>query len=260
MILDTLAFAARKRVEEEKKIIPLEEVKELAQKVKLSEPFAFEKALQKESLSFICEVKKASPSKKVIAEDFPYLQIAEDYAKAGTDCISVLTEPTQFLGRDTYLAEIHKKVQIPLLRKDFTVDEYMIYQAKALGASAVLLICALLTAAELKKYIALCDTLGLSALVEAHDKEEITQGLSAGARILGINNRNLKTFAVDLQNCFQLKKYIPKDVISVAESGIKTAADIAQIRAEGIDAVLIGETLMRAKNKKKTLELLKGEL
>lgn len=260
MILDELAFSTKKRVEEQKKIISLDEMKVLAEGVKLGTPFAFEKALRKDSLSFICEVKKASPSKSVIAEDFPYLEIATDYERAGADCISVLTEPTKFLGRDDYLSEISKQVQIPLLRKDFTVDAYMIYQAKALGASAVLLICALLDTQTLKKYIALCDRLGLSALVEAHDEKEIASAVKAGARMIGVNNRNLKDFTVDIQNCIRLKKYIPKDVISIAESGIKTAGDIAQIRNAGIDAVLIGETLMRAKNKKKELEALKGAL
>ncbi|WP_330695146.1 indole-3-glycerol phosphate synthase TrpC [Anaerotignum sp.] len=258
MILDELAYRAFKRVEEQKKMISLEEMKELAQGKGDTKPFAFEKALCKNNLAFICEVKKASPSKSVIAEEFPYSEIAADYEYAGADCISVLTEPTRFLGKDEYLLEISKQVQIPLLRKDFTVDEYMIYQAKTLGASAVLLICALLDTQTLKKYIALCDRLELSALVEAHDEKEITSAVKAGARMIGVNNRNLKDFTVDIHNCIRLKKYIPEDVIYVAESGIKTAADIARIWDAGIDAVLIGETLMRAKNKKKELETLKG--
>ncbi len=259
MILDELALSTMKRVEAQKKIIFLEEMKALAENVK-SISFTFEKALRKDSLAFICEVKKASPSKSVIAEDFPYLEIVKEYEQAGADCISVLTEPTKFLGQDEYLSQISKRVQIPLLRKDFTVDEYMIYQAKALGASAVLLICALLDTEKLKKYIEICDSLGLSALVEAHDEEEIHSAVRAGARVIGVNNRNLKDFTVDIHNCIRLKKYIPKDVIYIAESGIKTAQDIAKIRNAGIDAVLIGETLMRAKDKKKELEALKGEL
>ena len=260
MILDTLALAARKRVAEEKKLISLEEMKVRAKAFETVNPFSFEKVLQKEGLSFICEVKKASPSKSVIAEDFPYLDIAKEYEQAGADCISVLTEPTKFLGKDAYLAEISERVELPLLRKDFTVDAYMIYQSKVLGASAVLLICALLTEEKLKEYIILCDALGLSALVEAHDKEEIAQAIKAGARLIGVNNRNLKDFTVDINNCIHLKKYIPKDVIYVAESGIQTAEDIAKIKYAGIDAVLIGETLMRAKNKKDALDLLKGEV
>lgn len=257
MILNELANMARKRVEEQKEIISLEEMKELA-KCKKKTSFVFEEALGKDGLAFICEVKKASPSKSVIAQEFPYLDIAKDYEQAGADCISVLTEPTKFLGRDVYLAEISKEVKIPILRKDFTVDEYMIYQAKALGASAVLLICALLGTDTLKQYIKVCDSLGLSALVEAHDKTEIDSAVKAGGRIIGVNNRNLKDFTVDIQNCIRLKRYIPKDVISIGESGIQTSQDIAKIRDAGLDAVLIGETLMRAKNKKKALEALKG--
>lgn len=260
MILDELANSARKRVEEQKKRLSLEEMKELAESNRTNFSFAFEKALQKEGLAFICEVKKASPSKSIIAQDFPYVEIAKEYEQAGADCISILTEPTKFLGRDEYLTEISKQVKVPLLRKDFTVDEYMIYQAKALGASAVLLICALLETDILKQYIKVCDSLGLSALVEAHDETEIASAVMAGARIIGVNNRNLKDFTVDIQNCIRLKKYIPKDVISIGESGIHTAEDIVKIREAGLDAVLIGETLMRAKNKKKGLEALKGEL
>lgn len=260
MILDELANSARKRIAEQKKRFSLEEMKELAKSNNINTPFAFEKALQKESLAFICEVKKASPSKSIITQDFPYLEIAKEYEQGGADCISVLTEPTKFLGRDEYLAEISKQVKSPLLRKDFTVDAYMIYQAKALGASAVLLICALLETDTLKQYIKVCDNLGLSALVEAHDETEIASAVKAGARIIGVNNRNLKDFTVDIQNCVRLKRYIPKDVITIGESGIKTATDIAKIRDAGLDAVLIGETLMRANDKKKELEALKGEL
>ncbi|MCQ4937006.1 indole-3-glycerol phosphate synthase TrpC [Anaerotignum propionicum] len=260
MILDELANSARKRVEEQKKRFSLEEMKELAKTNDTNIPFAFEKALRKDGLAFICEVKKASPSKSIIAQDFPYLEIAQEYEQAGADCISVLTEPTKFLGRDEYLTEISKQVKVPLLRKDFTVDKYMIYQAKALGASAILLICALLDTDTLKHYIKICDRLGLSALVETHDETEIASAVKAGARIIGVNNRNLKDFTVDIQNCIRLKKYIPKDVISIGESGIQTYEDIVKIRDAGIDAVLIGETLMRAKNKKKGLERLKGVL
>ncbi|WP_312059781.1 indole-3-glycerol phosphate synthase TrpC [Anaerotignum sp.] len=260
MILDELANSARKRVEEQKKRFTLEEMKELAKTNDTNIPFAFEKALRKDGLAFICEVKKASPSKSIIAQDFPYLKIAKEYEQAGADCISILTEPTKFLGRDEYLTEISKQVKVPLLRKDFTVDEYMIYQAKALGASAILLICALLDTDTLKHYIKICDRLGLSALVETHDETEIASAVKAGARIIGVNNRNLKDFTVDIQNCIRLKKYIPKDVISIGESGIQTSEDIVKIRDAGIDAVLIGETLMRAKNKKKGLERLKGVL
>ena len=198
-ILDELAEYARKRVEHDKKKISPTEIKRLA----LSMPkgnFSFEKALRKYDIAFICECKKASPSKGIIAENFPYLDIAQEYEQAGADCISVLTEPSRFLGRDSYLKEITEKVSIPCLRKDFTVDEYMIYQARLLGASAVLLICSILDKLQIKEYINICDTLGLSALVEVHDENEIKTALQSGARIIGVNNRNLKDFSVQFEN------------------------------------------------------------
>lgn len=256
-ILDKLAEHARERVAEAKKEIPLEEIKGQA----LSLPkgnFAFEKALKKPGISFICECKKASPSKGLIAPDFPYLQIAKDYEAAGADCLSVLTEPKWFLGRDEYLKEIANAVNIPCLRKDFTVDEYMIYEAKLLGASAVLLICSILSEEKLREYIGLCDELGLSALVEAHDETEVRVASKAGARVIGVNNRNLKDFSVDTDNSIKLRGLIPKNVLFVSESGVSSAEDVAKLREIGADAVLIGETLMRASDKKAKLTELKG--
>ena len=188
------------------------------------------------------------------------MQIAKDYETAGADCISVLTEPKWFLGSDSYLKEIAENVSIPCLRKDFTVDPYMIYEAKVLGASAVLLICSILSEKEIKQYIKICDELGLSALVEAHDEEEVKTALDCGARVIGINNRNLKDFSVDTQNSRKLREIVPKNVIFVSESGIKTADDIKQLREIGADAVLIGETLMRAEDKKAKLAELRGNL
>lgn len=208
--------------------------------------------------AFICEVQKASPSKGLIAPEFPYLDIAKAYEAAGAACISVLTEPKWFLGRDEYLAEIAETVSIPCIRKDFVVDEYMIYQAKVLGASAVLLICALLDQAVLKHYLTLCDQLGLSALVEAHDERELLRALSAGARIIGVNNRNLRDFTVDLGNAERLRRLAPEEVLFVAESGIQTAEDVAMLRQARVNGVLIGETLMRAADKKITLAQLRG--
>ena len=221
-------------------------------------PFRFSAALAKPGLAFICECKKASPSKGLIAPDFPYLQIAKEYEAAGADAISVLTEPKWFLGSDTYLKEIASAVSTPCLRKDFTVDEYMIYEAKLLGASAVLLICAILDDAQLKEYLAICDTLGLSALVEAHDDAEVERALKAGARILGVNNRNLKDFSVDPDNSRRLRALIPREVLFVSESGVRSAGDIAVLRELGADGVLIGETLMRAADKKAALAGLRG--
>lgn len=258
-ILDQLADHARERVAEAKKKIPLDEIKRQALLLPRSD-FAFEKALKKDGISYICECKKASPSKGLIAPDFPYLQIAKEYETAGADCISVLTEPKWFLGRDEYLREIASNVSIPCLRKDFTVDEYMIYEAKVLGASAVLLICSILTAEDIREYIYLCDELGLSALVEAHDEFEVKVAVKAGARIIGVNNRNLKDFSVDTENSARLRRLIPKDVLFVSESGVRDASDVAKLREIGADAVLIGETLMRATDKKAKLAELRGAL
>lgn len=256
-ILDKLADYARERVESAKKDISLEEIKDKAYALPKGD-FAFEKALKKDELSFICECKKASPSKGLIAADFPYLEIAKEYEKAGADCISVLTEPKWFLGNNDYLKEIAENVKIPCIRKDFTVDEYMIYEAKALGASAILLIVAVLSDNQLKDYINICDELGLSALVEAHDEREVKTALEAGARIIGVNNRNLKDFSVDTENSKRLRNLIPCDIIFVSESGVKTAEDVKAIREIGADAVLIGETLMKDPDKEQKLNELRG--
>ena len=256
-ILDELAEYAKLRVENHKKKISLDEIKKSALSLPKGD-FSFEKALRTDDIAFICECKKASPSKGVIAENFPYLQIAKDYETAGADCISVLTEPKWFLGSDEYLKEIANAVSIPCLRKDFTVDEYMIYQAKLLGASAVLLICSILSESQLKEYIAICETLGLSALVEVHDESEIQTALQSGAKIIGVNNRNLKDFSVDTQNSGNLRKLVPNDIIFVSESGVKTSEDVQTLRNIGANAVLVGETLMRAENKKQKLAELRG--
>lgn len=256
-ILDKLAEHARERVASAKQNISVEEIKKCALAMPRGD-FEFEKALKKEDISFICECKKASPSKGIIANDFPYLQIAKEYEAAGADCISVLTEPKWFLGSDRYLREIAQAVNIPCLRKDFTVDEYMIYEAKCLGASAVLLICSILSENQIKEYIEICDTLGLSALVEAHDEAEVKTALKCGSRMIGVNNRNLKDFSVDTENSRRLRSLIPKDVVFVSESGVKTPEDVQLLREIGADAVLIGETLMKAADKKKKLNILRG--
>ncbi|MBQ8623173.1 MAG: indole-3-glycerol phosphate synthase TrpC [Oscillospiraceae bacterium] len=258
-ILDQLADYARERTEQAKLKIPLEEIRRKA----LSLPkgsFTFENALKKTGISFICECKKASPSKGLIAPDFPYLQIAKEYEAAEADCISVLTEPKWFLGSDEYLKAIASNVSIPCLRKDFTVDEYMIYEAKVLGASAVLLICSILTEEELREYMCLCDELGLSALVEAHDETEVRVAVKAGAHIIGVNNRNLKDFSVDTDNSRRLRELIPENVLFVSESGVSCAEDVTKLREIGADAVLIGETLMRALDKKTKLDELRGTI
>ena len=256
-ILDELAYHAEERVEAAKKIHSFEEVKEKA----LSLPkgnFEFEKALKKDDIAFICECKKASPSKGVIAEDFPYLQIAKEYEAAGADCISVLTEPKWFLGSDEYLREITANVNIPCIRKDFTVDPYMIYEAKLLVAKSVLLICSILSEEQIREYMGICDELGISALVETHDEKEIAMAVRCGARIIGVNNRNLKDFSVDTGNSRRMRELVPENIIFVSESGVKTEEDIAELRASGVNAVLIGETLMKADDKKAKLAELKG--
>ena len=256
-ILDQLADFARERTEKAKKKIPPEEIRRQALALPKGN-FAFENALKKPDISFICECKKASPTKGLIAPSFPYSEIAKAYEAAGADCISVLTEPKWFLGNDAYLKEIASTVSVPCLRKDFTVDEYMIYEAKVLGASAVLLICSILSEEQIKEYISICDELRMSALVEAHDESEVQAALHAGARIIGVNNRNLKDFSVNTDNSRRLRERIPRGVLFVSESGVKTAGDVAKLRQIGADAVLIGETLMRAADKRAKLDELRG--
>lgn len=259
MILDEIAVKTRERVEKAKKEVSFEEVKAQAEHMNFDTGFPFYQALAKKNLSYICEVKKASPSKGLIAPDFPYVQIAKEYEQAGASAISCLTEPYYFQGSDRYLQEIIKEVSIPVLRKDFVVDEYMIYEAKILGASAILLICAILDKETVKEYIQIAKSLGLSALVEAHDAEEIEDAIYAGAEIIGVNNRDLRDFTVDVQNSTRYRAMIPENILFVSESGIQTNADIEVLKQNGTNAVLIGETLMRSSNKKAMLETLNGE-
>lgn len=258
-ILDKIAERTKLRVARDKKFLPPNELKQQALSLPKGD-FSFESALRRSGLSFICECKKASPSKGLIAPDFNCLEIAQAYEAAGADAISILTEPEFFLGDDKFLSEIAAQVSIPCLRKDFVVDAYQIWQAKILGASAVLLICAILDDVQLKKFIALCDELGLSALVEAHDETEIKRAINCGARIIGVNNRNLKDFSVDMDNAKRLRELVPPEIIFVSESGVKSADDVKKIRDLGADAVLIGEILMRAVDKKSKLAELKGDL
>ncbi len=256
-ILDRLAEYARERVMQAKAERPLSAVCQDA----LAQPkgdFSFELALSGSELAFICECKKASPSKGLIAPDFPYLEIAADYEAAGAEAISVLTEPKWFLGKDEYLRRIAEMVSVPCLRKDFTVDEYMLYEAKLLGASAVLLICTILDTVQLRDYIEICDGLGLSALVEAHNEAEVEAALCSGARIVGVNNRNLKDFSVDSDNSRRLRKLVPDDVLFVSESGVHNAEDVLTAREIGADAVLVGEALMRSENRRAKLAELRG--
>lgn len=282
-ILDRIAAKTRERISKEMRQVPLSEIRRQAERIlqdsqkALSAPFSsgangsgasdlpdphnfsprsgsFRRALARPGISFICEVKKASPSKGVIAEHFPYLDIAREYEAAGAAAISCLTEPHWFLGSDQYLRKIASQVSIPVLRKDFTISPYMIYQAKAYGASAILLICSILDDAELHDYLQLANELHLDVLTEAHSAEEIERAVKAGAQIIGVNNRNLKTFEVDVENSRRLRALAPRDAIFVSESGIRTAKDIRALYENGTDAVLIGETLMRADDKRAMLK------
>lgn len=265
MILDEIAAKTIERVEAEKRKVSLADIKALAMETTARQsaessgfPFPFERALAKPGMSFICEVKKASPSKGIIAEQFPYAEIGREYEAAGADAMSVLTEPFYFKGSNDYLSAIRREVSIPLLRKDFTVDEYMIYQAKSIGADAVLLICAILSPGQLSEYGAIARELGMSALVEAHDEGEVEMALATGARIIGVNNRNLKDFTVDIDNSVRLREMVPRDILFVSESGMKTRTDIARLEENGTDGVLIGETFMRSPDKAGLLKELRG--
>ncbi len=256
-ILAEIAAKTKARVATDKAKKSFDEMKAMAERMLVGD-FAFEKAIAGKEMSFICEVKKASPSKGLIAADFPYLEIAKSYEAAGAAAISCLTEPDYFMGQDCYLQEIADAVSIPVLRKDFFVDAYMIYQAKVLGASAILILCAILSDTQLAEYFAIANRLGLSAIFEAHDAAEVQRAVACGARVIGVNNRNLKTFALDLQNSIDLRQLVDEHIIFISESGIKTRDHILRLEANGIGAVLVGETLMRAPDKKYALNCLKG--
>ena len=278
MILDTLAQATKKRIDGQKQLKSLEALKqELSEKAKRGELvlpdkeksfeenfnnpslYRFEKNLKGKGIHIIAEIKKASPSKGLIDPNFDYMKVARDYEMAGVECVSCLTEPDYFKGSDEIFMEIRRALKTPMIRKDFTVDEYMIYQAKLMGADCILLICAILDDEALMNYYKLADSLGLSVLVETHDEEEMERALKIGARMIGVNNRNLKDFTVDIGNSIRLRKMVPENVIFVAESGIKTREDIKELEDCGTNGVLIGETFMRAADKAKELKLLKGE-
>ena len=258
MILDKIIEATKIRVVQEKQVESPEAIKAAALALPSDTGFPFEAALRQQDFNFICEVKKASPSKGIIAEHFPYLDIAKEYEVAGAAAISVLTEPDFFKGDKKYLQEIASTVKIPVLRKDFIIDEYQIYQAKVWGASAILLICACLDVPTLTKFRELADSLGLSSLVEAHDEHEVQMAIDCGARIIGVNNRNLKDFTVDVQNSVRLRNLVQDDVIFVSESGLETPEDIQVLRDNNIGVALMGETFMRSPNKVEKLAYLYG--
>lgn len=259
MILDTLAEATRQRVEKQKKEKDFYTLRREAEEMPRDREGCFRKALGRPGLNFITEVKKASPSKGLIAPDFPYVSISRQYEALGAAAISVLTETDYFLGSDRYLREIRQAVGTPLLRKDFTIDEYMVCQAKTLGADAILLIAAILSSSQLQEYRLLAESLGMDALVEAHDEEEVERALRSGARVIGVNNRNLKDFTVDIGNSLRLRPLVPKAIPFVAESGIKSRQQTAALEQAGVNGVLIGETLMRSPDMKAVLAELRGE-
>ncbi|MCR5720299.1 MAG: indole-3-glycerol phosphate synthase TrpC, partial [Lachnospiraceae bacterium] len=207
--------------------------------------------------SIICEIKKASPSKGVIDPEFKYLQIGKEYERAGGDCISCLTEPYWFLGSDEIFKNVREEVSIPMLRKDFVVDEYQIYQAALMGANCILLIVELLDDDTLAKYLETAKKLGLCVLTETHDDVQVKRAVSLGAKVIGINNRNLKDFTVDVRNSLRLRELIPDDCICVAESGIKTVSDAVMMYEGGADAILVGEALMRSDNKRDFIKSVK---
>ena len=257
-MLDKIVEKTKERVSENKKVNSLDRLKYKILNIEVKFNYPFKKALSSDDIAIIAEVKKASPSKGLIAENFDYVSIAKEYEAAGASVISVLTEPYFFQGSDDHLKEIAKNVKIPVLRKDFVVDEYMIYEAKLLGASAVLLIAAILSDEQLEQYLTITRVLGMSAIVEAHDENEIKRAIDAGADIVGVNNRNLKDFSVDIENSIRLRRCVDGDIIFISESGIKTKEDIARLKENNVDAVLIGETLMKSPDKKVMIRELKN--
>ena len=257
-MLEEIVEKTKERLTESKKSKSLDQLKEEVQKLEITQDFPFKKALSEDEISIIAEVKRASPSKGLIAEDFDYLTIAKEYEEAGASAISVLTEPYFFKGSNDYLKEISQCVSIPTLRKDFIIDEYMIWEAKALGASAVLLIVSILSIVELKKFLDLAHDLGLSAIVETHDGDEIRTALNVGAEIIGVNNRDLTDFTVNIENSISLRRCVSGDVIFISESGIKTPEDVRKLKENDVDAVLIGETLMKSDDKKSMILELKN--
>ena len=257
-MLEEIVLKTKERVEESKKNKPLDDLKKEVLALEISKEFPFKKALSEEDISIIAEVKRASPSKGLIVDDFDYIEIAKEYELAGASAISVLTEPYFFMGSNEYLSSISKNVNIPLLRKDFIIDEYMIWEAKLIGASAILLIVSILDIVQLKKFLDLAHDLGLSAIVEVHDSYEISNALIVGAEIIGVNNRDLKDFSVNIENSINLRRCVSSDVIFISESGIKTKEDIIKLRENNVDAVLIGETLMKSDDKISMISELKN--
>ncbi len=258
MILDDIIANKKEELSETKRRYPLADIK--ARATDADSVRGFGKALSAGTgIRLIAEVKKASPSKGVIREDFDPIAIARTYEKSGASCISVLTEQKFFQGKLEYLGAIRKTVGLPLLRKDFIVDEYQIHEARAAGADAILLIAAALDKSQMQDYIGTAKRLGLDVLVESHTYKELDKSLLAGAMLVGINNRDLTTFTVSLQTTLDLAKDIPNDRTIVSESGIKTREDVRKLQQAGVDAILVGESLMQEKDVEKKVKELLGK-
>jgi indole-3-glycerol phosphate synthase len=258
MILDDILLHRRVQLEREKSRCDLDEMKKRAEKALADRtPLSLAKALKNDTLACICEVKKASPSKGLIRPDFRPVDFAKEYESAGANAISCLTEEHFFQGSSEYLTAIRKEVNIPILRKDFIFDEYQIFEAAAIGADAVLLIAAVLDLNDFTKLYKLAQSLGLSVLVEVHDEDELKKVSTVKPQILGVNNRNLKTFEVNLDTVSRLKPIAEYGEVFVSESGIRDNADMRKVRSLGADAVLIGETLMRSESITQTLKTLR---
>ncbi len=258
MILDDIIANKKEELAETKRRYPFADIKARAAGAEATRPFG--NALSAGTgIRLIAEVKKASPSKGVIRGDFDPEKIARTYEQAGASCISVLTEQKFFQGKLEYLGSIRKSVGLPLLRKDFIIDEYQIHEARAAGADAILLIAACLDKNQMQDYIGIAKQLGLEVLVESHAYKELDKSLLAGAMLVGINNRDLTTFTVNLQTTLDLLKDIPADRTVVSESGIKTREDVVRLRQAGVDAVLVGESLMREQDIGKKVKELLGQ-
>jgi len=252
-ILRKIVEYKKEEVEKVKKQFNLSEVISEAEKLKVS--FNFKEALSGKGINIIAEVKKASPSKGVIREDFDPVEIAKSYERGGARAISVLTDKQFFQGSPFYLRQVSEAVRLPVLRKDFIIDEFQIYGAKVLGAASFLLIVSILSDPQLRDFIELGRELGMEPLVETHTAEEVERALKAGAEIIGVNNRDLKTFSVSLETSISLAPLIKgAGKVMVSESGIRTEKDIKRLRKAGVDAFLVGETLMRSENPEEVLK------
>lgn len=259
MILDEIIEKKRIQLNDEMRHISLEGWKQRIKRPGLHSTRDFYEALKRDGdISIIAEVKKASPSSGIIKEDFDPVSIAKEYCASDVQAISVLTEKNFFMGSDGYLVKIRQSLAVPILRKDFIIDLWQVYQSRCLGADAILLIVSVLSDDMLKKFQVVAGILGMQCLVEVHGKEEVERAVESGARIIGINNRDLKTFEVNLKTTEKLMNYIPHDRVVVSESGIKTTEDMKYLKDLGVDAVLIGETFMRSPSIKDTIDELRA--